>query len=98
MGKKGTPGAQAPEILELKKENEQLKLRVAELEEQLKEMDRYRLSAYGLMSELFRLRRWMEIQEDQLKDYKERTAKAERGIRNLFKWMDVNIEIEGVPT
>ena len=98
MGKKGTPGAQASETVCLEQENEQLRLRVAELEEQLKEMDKYRLAAYGLMSELFRLRRWMEIQDDELRDYKERTAKAERGIRNLFKWMDVNIEIEGAPT
>jgi len=97
VGKKGTSGTQNAPSQTLAQENEQLKLRVAELEEQLKEMDRYRTSAYALMSELFSLRRWIEMQEDQIQDYKQRTAKAERGLRNLFRWMNVNIEIEGAP-
>lgn len=98
MGKKGTSGAPDAETTDLEQENEQLRRRVAELEEQLKEMDRYRNSAYALMSELFSLRRWIEMQEDQLIEYEQRTLKAERGLRNLFKWMNVNIEIEGAPT
>lgn len=62
----------------------------------IRELERYREDTYILMSEAFRYKRMLEILdgekrslEDKLAKEKARLEKAERGIRNLQKWMEL---------
>ena len=84
-----TINKQRVEILKLKEEN--IALRYA-----LQDVEKYRTNAYILMSENFRYKRMMEIMDEEKRDLieqlnkeKKRLDKAERGIRNLQKWMEL---------
>lgn len=44
---------------------------------------------YPWMCEAIRLRRLCEAVGEELEEYKRRTEKAERGLRNLRKWLEI---------
>lgn len=62
----------------------------SELRRDLAKKDKYRTDAIALMSENFRLRRWIEIIGDERDDFHKRCEKAERGLYNLKKWIEIN--------
>lgn len=74
---------------QLRKENTELRIALAK-------KDRFRTDAIALMSENFRLRRLIEIIGDERDDYHIRCEKAERGLYNLKKWIEINSDVYGV--
>ena len=82
-----TENATREELIEyidkLEEENKKLKGHVTANE-------RYRVDAIALMSENFRLRRMIEIVGDERDDFHKRCEKAERGLYNLKKWIEIN--------
>lgn len=50
---------------------------------------------YAWMGEAMRVRRLLEIIGEDLDEYRKRTEKAERGLRNLRKWLEISGEENG---
>lgn len=71
---------------------EELQARIEELEKELKEREKDKTNAFSLMSEVVRLRRLAEILSDERDNYKQRAEKAERGYRNLCRWVKIKAE------
>ncbi len=53
-------------------------------------------NTYAWMSEAMRLRRLSEMLGEDLMEYKKRAEKAERGLRNMQKWIEISGE-KGAP-
>ena len=66
-----------------------------DLREHLVRNEKYRLDAIALMSENFKLRRMIEIIGDERDDFHLRCEKAERGLYNLKKWIEINKDVYG---
>lgn len=75
-------------IKKLSKENDELKI-------SLNKKDKYRVDCISLMSENFKLRRMIEIIGDERDDFHVRCEKAERGLYNLKKWIEINKDVYG---
>jgi len=73
-------------LAQLADENNELKIA-------LRRNDKYRTDAIALMSENFRLRRMIEIIGDERDDFHTRCEKAERGLYNLKKWIEINKDV-----
>ena len=71
---------------------EALSERIKELEAELKEREQDKINSYSLMSEVVRLRRLAEIISEERDEYKLRAEKAERGYRNLCRWVKIKAE------
>ena len=79
---------------QIKKQNERSALLETELKKQQdkeqeniqKEINKY----YPWMCEAIRVRRASETMGDDLDHYKKRAERAERGLRNLKKWMEIS--------
>ena len=74
---------------------DQLLVENNELREYLARNEKFRVDAYALMSENFRLRRMIEIIGDERDDFHIRCEKAERGLYNLKKWIEINKDVYG---
>lgn len=61
-------------------------------DEELKHRQNDRNELYAWMGETVRMRRLMETIGEDRDEYKKRAEKAERGIRNLKKWLDISGE------
>ena len=66
-----------------------------DLRDHLTRNEKYRLDAIALMSENFKLRRMIEIIGDERDDFHLRCEKAERGLYNLKKWIEINKDVYG---
>ncbi len=75
-------------VRQLRKENSELRIALAR-------KDRFRTDAIALMSENFKLRRMIEIIGDERDDFHKRCEKAERGLYNLKKWIEINKDVYG---
>ena len=79
--------------------SEEYEQTIAELREALQnkdeELDEMRMNAYLLMGEVVRLRRVCEIYGEERDENQVRAEKAERGIRNLRKWLEIKGEPDG---
>lgn len=64
-------------------------------EEELKHRQEDLNNLYAWMGETIRMRRLSETIGEDLEEYKKRTEKAERGLRNLKKWLEISGEEGG---
>lgn len=63
-------------------------------DEELRHRQEDKNTMYALLGEAVRLRRMMDTMGDDLEVYKKRAEKAERGVRNLKKWLEITGEEE----
>lgn len=60
------------------------------ISDQSKELEKEKMKSFSLMSEVVRLRRVGEILGEDRDEWALRAEKAERGLRNLRRWMQIS--------
>jgi hypothetical protein len=60
------------------------------ISDQGKELEEEKMKSFSLMSEVVRLRRVGEILGEDRDEWASRAEKAERGLRNLRRWMQIS--------